>query len=110
MTRPTAHCAPVRRSADTIHSDGRLSFVRSGVHDSSAEISVLASSFRLPSLSVKLFASLLTSDGGGASATNVGRTYARCALQSPDAAPDLRARRGPDRPQCRDSFCRSPSV
>src|SRR5262245_51044783 len=79
MTRPTAHCAPVRRSADIIHSDGRLSFVRSDVHDSSAAISVLANSFRLPSLSVKLFASLSTSDGGGLSATKYrANLYATC--------------------------------
>src|SRR6266576_1177056 len=62
MTRPITHCAPVRRSAEMIHSDGRLSFVRSSVHDSSAAIRVLPSSFRLPSLSVKLFVNLSTSD------------------------------------------------
>src|SRR5262249_38048420 len=79
MTRPTTHGAPVRRSADMSHSDGRLSFVRSGVHDSSAAISVLANSFRLPSLSVKLFASLSTSDGGGLSATKYrANLYATC--------------------------------
>src|SRR5262249_7744559 len=54
-------------SPDMSHSEGRLSLVRSGVHDSSAAISVLASSFRLPSLSVKFFANLSTSDGGGLS-------------------------------------------
>src|SRR5262249_24127012 len=63
MTRPTTHGAPVRRSADMIHSDGRLSFVRCGIHASSAVTSAFATSLRSPSLSLKFFFKL--GDQGG---------------------------------------------
>ena len=64
-----------------IHSAGGLSFVRCGVQDSSAVTSVLATSLRLPSVSLNVFASLATSEGGGSSATKCARQFLRDVLR-----------------------------
>ena len=74
-TRPMFQGAPafkdafVNRNMLTIHSDGRLSLVRAGVHASSAVTNALATAFKFPSLSMKAFANMATSGSGGSSAT-----------------------------------------
>ncbi len=60
MIRPIGMiaCVPLSRMTPAIHSAGGLSFCRCGAQDSSAVTSVLATSLRLPSLSLKTLCQL----------------------------------------------------